>query len=202
MTDYYEEPKSFMPKFFGKVLKNKKSSYKEGNSNEKDFEVLNSLTFNKDYQINMNFDLQDANLNEVVNESFQDDSIKQIDRPSKLKIYFKRYNSFITSPKVHFFYDTFFYIIFLLLFSYMILCDFNYYVPSYEFDELEFKNTGPNVYNSSDEALIDTSFTAKKEVQSPYAIEYVLIFWIVTYTCEEFNQVLKLISRNFKSNQI
>ena len=89
MTDYYEEPKSFMPKFFGKVLKNKKSSYKEGNSNEKDFEVLNSLTFNKDYQINMNFDLQDANLNEVVNESFQDDSIKHIDRPSKLKIYFK-----------------------------------------------------------------------------------------------------------------
>ncbi len=120
LTDYYEEPKSFLPNFCSNIFKKNKSTNKNSKYNvssknkEEDFQVLNSLNLNTDHQINMEFDIQDLTFNETPNDP--DKPIKTIDRPNKLTIYTKRYTSFITSPKVHFFYDTFFYIIFLLLF--------------------------------------------------------------------------------------
>jgi hypothetical protein len=121
LTDYYEEPKSFLPTFCSNIFKKNKRTKKSDKFNnrpnkEEDFQVLNSLNLNTDHQINMDFDIQDLTFNETSNDPVQDKPIKTIDRPSKLTIYTKRYTSFITSPKVHFFYDTFFYIIFLLLF--------------------------------------------------------------------------------------
>jgi hypothetical protein len=46
---------------------------------------------------------------------------------SKRQLYFKRYLRFINSPRVIFFYEIFFFSIYLLLFSYWLLVKFNYY---------------------------------------------------------------------------
>jgi hypothetical protein len=46
---------------------------------------------------------------------------------SKNQLYFKRYLRFINSPRVIFFYEIFFFSIYLLLFSYWLLVKFNYY---------------------------------------------------------------------------
>jgi hypothetical protein len=46
---------------------------------------------------------------------------------SKRQLYFKRYLRFINSPRVIFFYEIFFFSIYLILFSYLLLVKFNYY---------------------------------------------------------------------------
>ena len=111
----------------------------------------------------------------------------------KLKIYWKRYECFTNSPKTHFVYDTLFYTIFLLIFSYMILCDFKYYG-----EEISFSNeTSPNVTvgtNSTEEAIFTHSnslsaIKINKVVQGPAPIEYLMVFWIISFLLEEINQV-------------
>jgi hypothetical protein len=69
----------------------------------------------------------------------------------------------------------------------MILCDFNYYSPNVE--EIVFKKTLSNFANYSNDFVINASLSPEKVVQLPYVIEYILIFWVISYTCEEFNQV-------------
>lgn len=52
---------------------------------------------------------------------------KRKKRQSKWTTYWSRYKHFVQSPCVHFVYDALFYVVFLFLFSYMILCEFTYF---------------------------------------------------------------------------
>ena len=103
------------------------------------------------------------------------------------QIYWQRYFSFTQSPKVHFFYDTFFYTVFLFLFSYMLLCDYGYYETIYE--EVVVANLTEIEYASvnSDESSSKTK--ARKIVKNPSVIEIVLVFWIFSFLFEELIQV-------------
>jgi len=78
----------------------------------------------------------------------------------------------------------------------MILCDFNYYSPNVE--EIASKKTLSNFANNSNDFILNASLPPEKIVQLPYVIEYILIFWVVSYTCEEFNQVKLHIEKSFK----
>jgi len=78
----------------------------------------------------------------------------------------------------------------------MILCDFNYYSPNVE--EIASKKTLSNFANNSNDFILNASLPPEKIVQLPYVIEYILIFWVVSYTCEEFNQVKLYIEKSFK----
>ena len=113
-------------------------------------------------------------------------------RKRKLEIYWKRYQSFTESPKVHFFYDTIFYATFLLIFSYMLLCDFNYYKLVEERLFLE-ENTTANFSQSQEGPLITV-----RAVQTPTFIEYLVTFWIISFFFEELNQVRTLCLRNVR----
>lgn len=93
------------------------------------------------------------------------------------KIYCKRYKHFIDSPRVHFVYETVFYSIFLAFFSFMLLCEFEYYQKNTQLStHLEFTT------NSS-------SYTDFKLVKYPSYSEYIIIFWWLMYVIEEFRQV-------------
>ena len=107
-------------------------------------------------------------------------------RKRKLEIYWKRYQSFTESPKVHFFYDTIFYATFLLIFSYMLLCDFNYYKLVEERLFLE-ENTTANFSQSQEGPLITV-----RAVQTPTFIEYLVTFWIISFF--DFLLLSKIIS--------
>lgn len=63
---------------------------------------------------------------------------------NRFQVYLSRYKNFIDSPRIHFVYDTVFYTIFLLLFSYMMLCDFNYYKPMVDEDIHNHQNESSN----------------------------------------------------------
>ena len=108
------------------------------------------------------------------------------------KSYSERYKSFINSPHVHFVYETFFYILFLLLFSIIMLSKFNYY---------EDVNESPASFNSSEDSFNSSdllvSFMKKpmhKRLAKPSQLEYVLIAWVLSYLIDEIFQVQTNIS--------
>lgn len=123
----------------------------------------------------------------------------------KIRLYKWRYTSFINSPRVCFIYDTFFYTIFLLLFSYMILCRFVYYVD--ELDRDNDTNDGNKTEedestklhllssNQSSEHLsgnlsnIQPVEQAVRQVTMPSRLEYTLMVWVIIYLIEEVKQV-------------
>lgn len=98
--------------------------------------------------------------------------------PSRFRIYWKRYRYFIDSPRVHFFYETLFYSIFLGLFSYMLLCDFEYYENKTDL----FLNITENY----------TNYSKIEHLKKPAFSEYLIIFWVLMYLIEEFRQVMIL----------
>lgn len=117
----------------------------------------------------------------------------------KIRLYKWRYSSFINSPRVCFIYDTFFYTIFLLLFSYMILCKFVYYVDELNKDE-ETKTqshllAGSNTSNQSSEMIanmnisVEPALRNQRQVTMPSRLEYTLMIWVFIYLIEEVKQV-------------
>ena len=93
--------------------------------------------------------------------------------------YIERYKHFISSPKICFLYETIFFHIFLILFSYMLLCEFQFEPPKKEI------NISSNLtYNNSN---------GYQEVDNtrnfPQFIEFLLLFWIFTYIIDELRQV-------------
>lgn len=67
-------------------------------------------------------------------------------KQSKWTTYWNRYKRFLQSPRVHFVYDATFYCIFLMFFSYVILCEFTFYeatVAAKETDEIGSSSTSP-----------------------------------------------------------
>jgi hypothetical protein len=56
---------------------------------------------------------------------------KKADKPNPIRnfcqLYSKRYKNFVKSPRVHFVFDAAFFTMFIILFSYMMLCEFTFY---------------------------------------------------------------------------
>lgn len=106
------------------------------------------------------------------------------EKMTKFELYYKRYRHFVDSPRVHFVYETFFYIIFLSLFSYMMLCDFNY-------EENGEESTLTNPINFTNESISKNNNEGLnwKSVKNPNITEYIITFWIISFVIEEFRQV-------------
>jgi hypothetical protein len=102
---------------------------------------------------------------------FHFQSIKKLAR-----VYKYRYACFINSPRTCFVYETFFYVIFLLLFTYMLLCDFNYQ---------EVKD--PLTITPSNVSVLGVS--RGKIANGPTNLEWILFTWILVYVIEEIQQV-------------
>jgi hypothetical protein len=125
--------------------------------------------------------------------------------------YASRFKRFSNSPRVHFVYEKTFFVVFLLLFSYMILCEFTYYekIETYILDipmknstfnsstlestKTEANNTASNeTLNYYYEEDYDNSTALKiiKEVvKKPSWVEYLLIYWMIALMAEEARQV-------------
>ena len=190
LVDYYEEPRSLLPRF----CRFWRFSRRKQDTEENEASVFDDI--NKPEQDSLSNE-NDVNIIEMVVSSNSQNKINRLadyskgqsdseipKRKSKLAVYLKRYDSFIKSPRVHFVYDTLFYTIFLLLFSYMLLCDLNYYAISSEEEIVTTNgtlNTTANMGNST--------YNIKKQVQGPSSVEYILIFWIIMFIGEELSQV-------------
>jgi hypothetical protein len=133
--------------------------------------------------------------------------IKKKKCQSKWKTYCQHYKQFVNSPCVHFVYDAFFYIIFLMLFSYMVLCEFTYYDNN---DELN-KEIGSNMNDSlatnvsfifnhqngtnqshtspSIDNFVDIEEEPERVIKKPALIEYILIYWMISLIIDEIRQV-------------
>ncbi len=121
---------------------------------------------------------------------------------SKIKTYLKRYEYFIKSPKTRFLYDTLFYMTFLSIYSYMLLCEFSY------FEEENFLPNSKEANSSNDEISnstlinnIDNSSISFRSVDdsnrsatSPKIIEYIITIWVLSFFVEEMKQVIYSLS--------
>ena len=87
--------------------------------------------------------------------------------------YVEKYKNFIKTPKIMFFYRGVFYISFLLLFSYMILCDLSYF-------EL-IQNNGNKKSSSFEEHQT-------KVIKNPSVVEWLILFYILCTLIEEIYQ--------------
>lgn len=114
-------------------------------------------------------------------------------RKSIVATYWDRFKHFVKSPRVHFVYDAFCFSLFLLLFSYMILCEFTYYenvlieVPINMINS-SFINNSSNLSAPLPQIPI-TEKQMVKEIKKPSFIEYVLIYWMFAFMAEEARQV-------------
>ena len=94
---------------------------------------------------------------------------------SCLRIYLERYTAFFRSPKVHFVYESLFYLIFLNLFTYTMLCKYNYY------DMTDYNSNSSNKTSTSE---------MEKPLSNPSILEYLLIIWVGSFILDEIYQVL------------
>lgn len=151
------------------------------------------------------------------------DQIRSTDRQTsrekdaKVKLrYFNKIYKFVSAPYVKFLYNLYFHVIFLLLFSYMILCDF---FPLYDFpsgtcaptaDSAESKDASdggksegavesltsdPNMTNAS--AVV---FALQKQ-NRPSVIEFIVLIWIITLISEEIRQVSEYFIGHISENK-
>jgi hypothetical protein len=110
-------------------------------------------------------------------------------------IYWKRYTTFFKSPKVHYAYEVLFFVAFLMLFSYTMLCEFNFHE---EIDELfqnsltvNISNLTESSYFASNNSINATRLTAKRKIKLTRLLltEYILIFWVFSFMADEFYQL-------------
>ena len=147
----------------------------EKNGEELQLMKIRSYAADDDVQIQIEEDDED--------ESNSDENNKKSTK-SKFKVYWNRYESFIHSPKVHFFYDTFFYCVFLLLFSYLLLCDYSYY---HTYEEMQVSDTD-NITNQNATNVEDYSIR-QKIIKNPSIFEYIIAFWVFSFLVDELYQV-------------
>lgn len=86
-------------------------------------------------------------------------------------------------------YETLAFLSFLILFSFFILCEFNYYYDQDYYEALTetIKHEFNLTVNQTEE--IDLMVIKKNHIKAPSLIEYVLVFWVATFILEEFRQV-------------
>lgn len=136
-------------------------------------------------------------------------------KQSKWTTYTSRFKRFCNSPRVHFVYEKTFFVVFLMLFSYMILCEFTYYdqveliqndtqqitarsfvnATTENFTNVPFINNPSSIINQSmiNDNLEPDNITfvkiIKKVVKRPSWVEYLLIYWMFALLAEEGRQV-------------
>lgn len=198
--DFYEE-RSLLPKFCQfKRFKNNENKIMNSDSDDSDLEdddvKASSISFlhPKNFlgdgnQIKIEIEdfksLNSSNEKERIGEGYSLDDMNETERPkSKLDIYFRRYNSFTSSPKCHCFFDAIFYGAFLLIFSYMLLCDFTYYKQ--DTTVITFNQSNKSVSNFTQYIFANClnsthKFMNRKIVKGPSKIEYLVIFWIMAF---------------------
>jgi len=204
LVDYYEDTTSLLPEFCNTLCSRRKKNDNEDDDDDDEDDDGDNDVSKADLLVNMKRtntiadDLQieietqefdeeqiDANQKLTFNNTIQ---LKKIDiKKNKFQIYWQRYFSFTQSPKVHFFYDTFFYTVFLFLFSYMLLCDYGYYETIYE--EVAVANLTEIEYASLNSDEPNAKMLARKIVKNPSVIEILLVFWIFSFLFEELIQV-------------
>jgi hypothetical protein len=207
-VDYYED-RPLLPKFcqfyrFKNFRKKHKCENLPEDVDSDDNDMTNSSTkflrhqnfLGEDKQIKIVIEdfksLNGINENENSNVGMSIDSLSEpMRRKSKLEIYFRRYDSFTRSPKVHFFYDAIFYGAFLLIFSYMLLCEFTYYSLDKVgvFVNTSFLNTTSTRFFSVNTFNSTHKIVYRKIVKEPSSIEILVIFWVTAFFFEELNQV-------------
>lgn len=134
-----------------------------------------------------------TNKKKIMNRSKKYTKRVKVAKQTKWSTYWNRYKRFLHSPFVHFIYDTIFNLVFIILFSYMILCEFTYIENVREYIEIK------NVTKNSDLNEIITisnrtySYITVNKLKSPSFIEYLLVYWMFAFMMEEFRQVNKLI---------
>lgn len=115
---------------------------------------------------------------------------------SILPKYSKRYGYFLSSPRICFIFETIFFFIFLILFSYMLLCQFKFHPPI----SSPSNNTNTTVnFNSSNNTNTTVNFNSSmtpnknqsyQEKNLPMFLEKFLMFWMICYFIDEIYQVL------------
>jgi len=121
---------------------------------------------------------------------------------SKIKTYLKRYEYFIKSPKTRFLYDTLFYMTFLSIYSYMLLCEFSYFeeenfLPnSKEANSSNEEISNSTLINNSDNSSISFRSVddSNRSAKSPKIIEYIITIWVLSFFVEEIKQVIYSLS--------
>ena len=97
-----------------KLRFNQLQSYSSKSSDAKLDQIRDEIDFNSFIKIQ-------NNVMEAIDLKVGDSDItKQNNKPS----YWKRYRSFMNAPKVHFVYESISFFLFILLFSYVLLCEF------------------------------------------------------------------------------
>ena len=143
-------------------------------------------------------DRNDTNSNKTSSHQSKERQLTLKVKSSKWTTYWDLYKRFIYSPRVHFVYDALFYIIFLIMFSYLVLCEFSFYeMISVEESLMTVNKTLTNISSSTNTSMsnLNQTFTTTKSivkqkvVKLPSNIEYMLIFWIFSFTMEEVRQV-------------
>ncbi len=132
-----------------------------------------------------------------------------------------KYQNFMYAPRTHFVYKTVsklfcfkicffnslsskyiqkgFYIIFLMLYSYLLLCKFEYYDPdtidlptNCTNDLSEIANNLTNLTGSQN-SWSSGEKTGCREIMGQSWLEYLLCFWVFSFFCQELGQVNKLL---------
>jgi hypothetical protein len=192
LVDYYEDPDSLLLDFFSEIINKKREREDETKYDGNDYELDNLNSATNENQTNMEvIDMypNDQNDHERTGNLTKVESETQIRCKSKFDIYLKRYDSFIKSPRVHFVYDTVFYTTFLLLFSYIILCDLTYYQVTDNEKSSNESNTLNETLNNFTGMTKSDEYFEQKIIKAPSSLEYLLAFWIFSFICEEFSQV-------------
>jgi hypothetical protein len=139
---------------------------------------------------------------DTANQNNNDEDVikKSLPKRAKLKIktYLKRYEYFIKSPKTRFLYDTLFYMTFLSIYSYMLLCEFSYFEEeiflqnSIEANSSNEEIDNLTLINNNDNNTIGfRSFDdSNRSATSPKLIEYIITIWVLSFFVEEMKQVI------------
>ncbi len=93
-----------------------------------------------------------------------------------------KYRNFMYSPRSHFVYETIFYLIFLLLFSYYMLCKFKF---EWHCDSIAISQSNFTMNRTKDICI-------NRVVEKPIWIDYLLVAWVFSLMCHELNQVIFL----------
>ncbi|CAF4459760.1 unnamed protein product, partial [Rotaria sp. Silwood2] len=136
---------------------------------------------------------------------------------TKIAQYFSNIGKFVRAPYIKFLYNLYFHVIFLFLFSYLILCDF---FPLYDFQEdkcgssqdskavkgsVTGNDNNPSIiYHTSSDNQYNISKSKPYGFQrrnKPSDIEILLAIWVFTLVCEEIRQLWSIQSQS-KRNPI
>jgi len=103
-----------------------------------------------------------------------------------------RYKNFIKAPSTHFIYETFFYFLFLMLFSYYMLTEIVFETTiDCQKTNLTANMSLLNQSSQNTNNSLNHILCKEKIIKMPSYFDYVLIGWVVSFICQEVNQVYK-----------